>query len=209
MRSQHICLYALSMLAVLAVFGAPASAQQLAGKALVDALREGGYVLVMRHANSPANPPDRATADRENSGLERQLDATGRETAAAMGAAFLKLHIPLSVGLSSPSYRARETARYAKFTYVSHSELDEGAAGMTAAAEKTRADFLKARAAELPPAHQNKIIISHAPNIMSAFGKDAEGIASGEAMVFRPGATSATLVARIKIEDWPKLAAGG
>ena len=208
MRSQHIGLCSLTLMVVLAVFGAPAAAQQLSGKALVDALREGGYVLVMRHANSPGNPPDRAAADRENTGLERQLDAMGRDTATAMGAAFLKLHIPLSVGLSSPSYRARETARYAKFTYVSHTELDEGPAGMTAASEKTRADYLKARANEAPPAHQNKIIISHAPNITSAFGKEADGIASGEAMVFRPGANSPTLVARVKIEDWPKLAAG-
>lgn len=209
MRTWRICLCSLCLLAVLSVVSAPAQAQQLAGQALIDALREGGHVLVMRHANSPAATPDRATADPENSGLERQLDATGRDTARAMGAAFIKLRIPLSNGLSSPSYRARETARYARFSYESHTELDEGAAGMTAVAEKTRADFLRAKANEVPPAHQNKIIISHAPNIMSAFGKDANGIASGETMVFRPGANGATLVARVKIEDWPKLAGGG
>jgi phosphohistidine phosphatase SixA len=199
---------ALSLALALAVISAPSLAQPLAGQALVDALRQGGYVLVMRHANSPAAVPDRATADPENTGLERQLDATGRDTARAMGAAFLKLHIPLSNGLSSPSYRARETARFLRFLYESHAELDEGPAGMAASAEKTRADYLRARANELPPAHQNKIIISHAPNIISAFGKDAEGIASGETMVFKPSAGGTTLVARVKIEEWPKLAAG-
>jgi phosphohistidine phosphatase SixA len=209
MRPWRICLCLLSLLAALAAFGGPAGAQQLAGQALVDALRQGGYVLVIRHANSPAAVPDRASADPENTTLERQLDATGRDTARAMGAAFIKLHIPLGNGLSSPSYRARETARYARFSYESHTELDEGAAGMTALAEKARADFLRAKTNELPPAHQNKVIISHAPNIISAFGKDADGIASGETMVFRPGATGATLVARVKIEDWPKLANGG
>ena len=197
-----------SLIAILAMLTAPAMAQQLQGKALVDALLQGGYVLVMRHANSPAALPDRATADRENSGLERQLDATGRDTASAMGAAFLKLHIPLSVGLSSPSYRARETARYAKFMYVSATELDEGPAGMSANAEKVRADFQRSRTNAPPPAHQNKIIISHAPNLMSAFGKDAEGIASGEVLVFKPGPSAPILVARVKIEEWPKLAAG-
>jgi len=202
---------ALCLALALAVISAPSlsHAQPLAGQGLVDALRQGGYVLVMRHANSPAAVPDRATADPENTGLERQLDAVGRDTARAMGAAFLKLHIPLSNGLSSPSYRARETARFLRVLYESHAELDEGAAGMAPSAEKTRADYLRARANELPPAHQNKIIISHAPNIMSAFGKDAEGIASGETMVFKPGVGgTTTLVARVKIEEWPKLAAG-
>ena len=199
----------LTLIAILAMLTAPAMAQQLQGKALIDALKEGGYVLVMRHANSPAALPDRTTADSANSNLERQLDATGRETATAMGQAFLKMHIPLAVGLSSPSYRARETARYAKFMYVSATELDEGPAGMSANAEKVRADFLRSRTNTPPPAHQNKIIISHAPNIMSAFGKEADGIASGEVMVFKPGPNVPTLVARVKIDEWPKLAAGG
>jgi phosphohistidine phosphatase SixA len=204
MRNWHFCL----AIVALAMMAAPVNAQPLAGKALIDALKGGGYVLVMRHANSPANPPDRANADPENSGLERQLDAAGRDSARAIGAAFIKLGIPLSVGLSSPSYRARETARYARFSYESHGELDEGAAGMAASAEKLRADFLRAKTNEAPPAFQNKIIISHAPNIISAFGKEAESIASGEMMVFKPGAGGPALVARVKIEEWPKLAAG-
>jgi hypothetical protein len=44
---------------------------------------------------------------------------------------------------------------------------------------------------------------------MAAFGKDAANIAAGEAMVFKPGAAGPVLVARVKIEDWPRLAAGG
>ncbi len=198
----------LSVFAALAAFSASgAGAETLSGKALIEALQKGGYELVMRHANSPNMPPDRASADPENTSLERQLDATGRDTARAMGEALIKLKIPLSVGLSSPSYRARETARLARIMYISHGELDEGAAGMSANAEKTRADYLRARANELPPARDNKVIISHAPNIVSAFGKDAEGIASGEVMVFRPGTGGPTLVARVKIEEWPKLTA--
>jgi phosphohistidine phosphatase SixA len=204
----RLCWLGLGM--ALAVLSAPgmANAQQLAGKELVDALRQGGYVLVVRHANSPAAVPDRAAADPENSGLERQLDAAGRDAARAMGLAFIKLRIPLSNGFSSPSYRARETARYARFPYESHSELDEGAAGMAASAEKARADFLRAKANELPPAHQNRVIISHAPNIAAAFGREGEGVASGETLVFKPGPNGSTLVAKVKIEEWPKLAAG-
>lgn len=197
----------LCLIAIMAMVSMPAMAQPLAGKALVDALRKGGYVLVMRHANSPAAVPDRASADPENTALERQLDTPGRDTARAMGAAFIKLKIPLGTGLSSPSYRARETARLARFSYISHSELDEGAAGMAASAEKMRADFLRGKANLPPPAFQNILIISHAPNIIGAFGKDADGIASGETLVYKPGAGGPALIARVKIDEWPKLAA--
>jgi phosphohistidine phosphatase SixA len=205
MRMWQLCL---GLLAVSAMMISPTTAQTLSGKALMEALQKGGYVLVLRHANSPAQPPDRANADPENARLERQLDMAGIESARAMGAALIKLHIPLSVGISSPSFRARQTAKYAKINYVSAAELDEGPTGMAASAEKMRADFLRAKANEKPPAFDNKVLISHAPNIMSAFGKEAEGIASGEMMVFKPGPGGPSLVARVKIDEWPKLAAG-
>jgi len=92
-----------------------ARAEQLAGDSLVAALRQGGYVLVMRHATSPEARPDKAIADPENTNLERQLDQTGRDTARAMGEAFKKLGIPVGTLLSSPTYRALETVRLASF----------------------------------------------------------------------------------------------
>src|SRR5689334_22125094 len=72
-----------------------ARAQPLTSAPLISALREGGYVLVMRHASSPAMPPDKASADRENTALERQLDENGRATARAMGKALRALRIPI------------------------------------------------------------------------------------------------------------------
>ena len=45
---------------------------------LIASLRQGGYVLVMRHASSPREAPDRRTAHADNTNLERQLDAAGR-----------------------------------------------------------------------------------------------------------------------------------
>ncbi len=47
-----------------------AHAQQLQGKALVRALQRGSYVIVMRHASSPQNPPTKENADPQNIHLE-------------------------------------------------------------------------------------------------------------------------------------------
>ena len=158
-------------------------------------------------ANSPAAPPDRSMADPENTKLERQLDEPGRSTARAMGEAFRTLRIPVGDVLSSPTYRARQTVRFASFGEPRiRAELDEGAQGMQAAAEATRSDWLRTQAGTAPRPGTNTIIVTHTPNIVGAFQQSGANVAAGESLVFRPdGKGGATLVARVKIADWPGL----
>jgi hypothetical protein len=48
--------------------------------------------------------------------------------------------------------------------------------------------------------------VTHLPNIAAAFPALATGVTEGEALVFGPdGKGGATLVARVKIEEWPRL----
>ena len=79
------------------------AAQELSGRALVEALKRGGYVLVMRHASSPRETPDAKIANPDNTTRERQLDETGRTTATAMGAALKQLAIPIGQVFTSPT----------------------------------------------------------------------------------------------------------
>ena len=104
-----------SFAAAMTWFAGTALAQDLHGEALVKALQKGGYVLVMRHASSPREVPDKQAANLDNSKPERQLDEVGRNTAIAMGKALRDLRIPIGNVLSSPTYRALETVRLAKF----------------------------------------------------------------------------------------------
>jgi phosphohistidine phosphatase SixA len=186
----------------------PIHAESLAGPALVAALRQGGYVIVMRHPSSPFQAPDKSTADPENTRLERQLDDKGRATARAMGEALRNLHIPVGAVLSSPTYRALEAVRLAALGQPkTYPELDEGAQGMQANADVKRSEWLRQKAAERPRAGTNTIIVTHTPNLAGAFGDRAKQVAAGEALVFHPnGKGDADLVARIKIEEWPQLA---
>ena len=94
--------------------GVAASGQTLTGAKLVQALQHGGYVIVMRHASSPQQPPAKENADPDNPGDERQLDARGMATAVAMGDAVRSLKIPIGEVLSSPAYRALETIKLAR-----------------------------------------------------------------------------------------------
>jgi phosphohistidine phosphatase SixA len=177
-------------------------------KQLIKALERGGYVILMRHATSPGTPPDPAQADADNVKHERQLDEAGRSTARAMGDAFQRLRIPIGEVLSSPTYRALETARFARFpTPQTFDELGDAGNSMSADTTGARSAWLRSRVAQVPKRGMDTVIITHYPNIKEAFADDANGLAEGEALIFLPDRHgAASLVARVKIEDWPHLA---
>jgi len=201
----------ISGLAVALVLAASAAyAQPLAGAPLVEALRAGGYVLLMRHASSPQALPGPTEADPANPGRERQLDDAGRRAAVEMGHAIKVLRLPVGEVWSSPTFRALQTARLAGLPEPSTApELgDRGQSMQTTGTDQ--ATWLKARVATPPGAGTDTVIITHLPNISAAYGAAAAGLADGEALVFHPrGQGAPQLVARIKAEDWPKLAAAG
>jgi phosphohistidine phosphatase SixA len=163
----------------------------------------------MRHASSPRTPPDAAQADAGNVAHERQLDDAGRSSARAMGEALRRLHIPIGQVLSSPTYRALETVRLAQLGEPKiFPQLGDSGQSMQSDSSGTRAAWLQAKWAEVPLKHTNTIIVTHFPNITEAFADSAAGVADGEALIFRPdGRGRASLVARVKIDEWARLAA--
>jgi phosphohistidine phosphatase SixA len=195
-------------LAAALVFCVAAARPLLEGKQLTAALQQGGYVILMRHANSPRMPPEPAQAEPDNIKQERQLDETGRASARAMGDAFQRLRIPVGEVLSSPTYRALETARLARFPAPqTFDELGDAGNSMSADAAGTRGMWLRSRVGQVPKSGTDTVIITHYPNINEAFTSDAKDLAEGEALIFRSDRHgAASLVAHVKIEDWPRLA---
>lgn len=184
-----------------------AQADPLSGAALVTALRQGGYVLLMRHASSPPAPPTAGSAEHDNTKLERQLDETGRNSAQAMGRAVKALGIPVGEVWSSPTYRALETVRLASLPKPTTAvELGDGGQSMQATS-KAQTVWLRVKVAERPRAGTNTIIVTQFPNILEAFGQSAAGLREGEALIVRPGGARADeFVGRVKMEEWPTLA---
>jgi phosphohistidine phosphatase SixA len=187
---------------------AAAAGPLLEGTQLTAALESGGYVILMRHANSPGMPPDQGQAEPDNMSRERHLDEAGRASARAMGDAFRRLRIRVGEVVSSPTYRALETARLAQFPAPqSFDELGDAGNSMRPGATGTRGLWLRARVAKVPKPGTDTVIITHYPNIKEAFASDAQDLAEGEALIFQPDRHgAASLVGRVKIEDWPKLA---
>jgi phosphohistidine phosphatase SixA len=190
-------------LLLLSLAVAAAGAQTIARQDLAAALESGGYVIVMRHASSPREAPSAETADADNVNRERQLDDAGRRDAAAMGEALRRLKIPIVEVLSSPTYRALQTARLMGFSDV-RAVGELGNEGMRESGEAYAA-WLRANVA-MRPAAGNRLLITHGPNLAAAFPDEAKVSEEGEALVFRPaGAGHAVLVARLMIADWPRL----
>jgi phosphohistidine phosphatase SixA len=187
-------------LLMLLVIVRPASAQMLAGEGLVTALRQGGYVIVMRHASSPREVPTKQTADAGNVKLERQLDEAGRAGSIAMGRALRDLRIPVGEVLTSPTYRALETVRLAQLANPhAQTELGDGGQSMQGIAD-TQAEWLRQRVTHIP-AGSNTIVVTHMPNISRAFPawgavEDREPVIVG---------TGGRVIGRIKIDEWPRL----
>jgi phosphohistidine phosphatase SixA len=181
-------------------------AQTLSGEALVKALRQGGYVIVMRHASSPREVPDKQTANPDNAKPERQLDETGRVTAAAMGKALRDLKIPVGDVFTSPTYRALETIRFEQWPNPKPvPELGDNGQSMQGGTA-AQAAWLQKRVTQFPSG-TNTILVTHFPNLTGAFPQLAAGKADGEALIFASdGKGGAKVVARIKIEEWPGMA---
>ena len=176
--------------------------QGASAQSLVTSLKKGGCVLVMRHARSPGNLPDKQTANADNVKMERQLDDTGRRTSTAMGQALRDLKIPVGEVLASPTYRALETVKLAQLPNVqTHAELGDGGQSMQSASDP-QTQWLRERATRLPKG-TNTIIVTHSPNISRAF-PDVGTVAEGEAVVVgRDEKGLPRVLGRIRIEEWP------
>jgi phosphohistidine phosphatase SixA len=196
-RAGHVVLLA-------ACCSAAADAQTLSRPALLKALQAGGNVIVMRHASSPGDIPAKPNPD--NVPPERQLDEKGRTTAAAMGDALRRLKIPIGEVLTSPTYRAGETARVARLPNPrAIAQLGEGPQSMQGAVNRAQTEWLQKKVKELPRG-TNTLLITHVPNVTAAFPGEVPAVDQGEALVFgSDGAGGSRVVGRIKIEEWAGL----
>lgn len=175
----------------------------------VAALRDGGYVIVLRHGSTYADQADTNPLDPKDTAHQRQLNDTGRAAAKSMGDALRKLKIPVGKIQTSQFQRAIETGTLLGFGEVSSTaDISEGGLVVSPNENNRRIAALRMLAATPPPAGTNVILVSHKPNIVDAFGKDWFDVREGEASIFRPdGKGGFTPVARVQAAEWARLAA--
>jgi broad specificity phosphatase PhoE len=165
---------------------------------LVRTLREGGHVLVMRHAKTES------TTDRQeflrSCELQRNLSEEGRAQARELGEAIRALRIPIGEVRSSPMCRTRDTARLAFGDVTLDRDLVSPGVIGTEAGDERRAQAMRAMVEEVPPAGENTVLVTHTGNIGAALGEAT--VAEGEVLVYGEGAE---LVDRVPPERWAEL----
>ena len=198
-----------SVFTLLAVSMPIASAQaSLQDADVAKALRAGDLVMVVRHG---ATFPDQADTDPtnfDNIAAQRNLNDKGKALAKAFGDAIRQAGIPVGKVYTSKFNRAYETAVIAGFKYIEKTtDLTEGGLIVSPNEPNRRADAFRKMIATPPKAHTVTILITHQPNIVAALGKDWFDTKEGEASIFRPADGGYKLVARVQMDEWPRIAA--
>lgn len=194
---------------LLLVLPSAAAAEPLAGNALFQALRKGGFVIYFRHAATEWSQQDRLAAAGEWTSCEpdrmRQLSEEGRRTAERVGAAMRRLVIPVSRVLSSEYCRTRETALRLGLGPV---ETTRDIMNMKAADFVGGRDAVIQRArrrlAEPPEPGTNVVIVGHGNVVQAATGAYP---AEAGATVFRPRAGEVPeLIGEVAPGEWADIA---
>jgi len=198
-----------SVFTLLAVSMPNASAQaSLQDADVAKALRAGDLVMVVRHG---ATFPDQADTDPtnfDNIAAQRNLNDKGKALAKAFGDAIRQAGVPVGKVYTSKFNRAYETAVIAGFKDIEKTtDLTEGGLIVSPNENNRRADAFRKMIATPPKAHTVTILITHQPNIVAALGKDWFDTKEGEASIFRPADGGYKLVARVQMDEWPRIAA--
>jgi len=179
-----------------------------ADRDVAQALRAGGLVMVLRHG---ATFPDQADTDPlnfENIAAQRNLNDKGKALAKAFGDALRQVGIPVGKVNTSKYNRAYETAVIAGFKDIEKTaDLTEGGLVVSPNENNRRAEAFRKLLGTAPKAGTNTILITHKPNIVDALGKDWFDVKEGEASLFRPENGSYKLLARVQMDEWPRIAA--
>ena len=159
--------------ALLGLLPAAANSQPAASQSeWIDALRQGGHVIVFRHGATYSDQADTDPLNPANVAKQRQLNDEGRALAKSIGESMRKLGIPVGQVQTSMFQRAVDTGTLLGF--------GDPFQLSGASSEHRRAAAFRKLVAVPPMAGSNVVIVSHKPNIMDAFGKDWFDVREGK-----------------------------
>lgn len=194
--------------AILGVAISAASAAAVDDREIAQALRGGGLVIVLRHGATFSDQADTDPLNFDNIAAQRNLNDKGKMLAKEFGVALRQAGVPVGAVYTSKYNRAYETAVLAGFKDIEKTaDLTEGGLVVSPNENNRRSDAFRKMLATVPKAGTNTILVTHYPNIIAALGKDWFDVKEGEASIFRPEGGSYKLVARVQMDEWPRIAA--
>jgi len=155
-------------------------------------LRDGGHVVLLRHAQSPGST-EPANFDVEDCATQRNLSDRGKQQARKIGALFAARAERTDKVLSSRYCRTRDTARLAFGDRITEEfqQLDPIVAGSPEAEAQIEAVMEQIRGFT---GSGNLVLVTHLETILALTGQPAR---EGEAVIVRPDAEKLHVLGRI------------
>jgi phosphohistidine phosphatase SixA len=206
-RDMRILIRVAAVLLVGLIAGSAGAQARASLPDVLKAMRDGGYVIVVRHGATHDDQADTDPFNLDNVAKQRQLNDKGRADAQRVGEVLKAAGVTIGKSYSSRFYRAVETARLIGGKDPQATlDITEGGLVVSTNENNRRNAALRALIAVVPDPGTNTLIVSHRPNIMDALGKEWFDVREGEASIFKPdGRNSYDLVARIRIGQWAAL----
>src|SRR5215471_10249500 len=130
-------------------------------KQLVESLRSGGYVIVVRHGATFSDQADTEPFNLNDIAKQRNLNEKGKELAKAFGDAVRQVGIPAGKVYTSNFNRAFETAVLAGFKDIERTiDLTEGGLVVSPDENSRRAAALREMLAQVPEKGKNTFLIT-------------------------------------------------
>jgi len=172
---------------------------------LVKLLRQGGYVLYVRHAATDHSQVDEDLTDLSRCDLQRNLSEQGKHEARTMGAAIASLGIRIGKVYSSPYCRCVDTAQIA---FGRYEIVDDMRATFFTNEQETQhlVAFLRKQLSTKPQPGYNTVLVGHTANLrdLTKVWPKPEGVVH----VFRPLAEAGfEHLGQLAPSDWQTLTA--
>lgn len=182
--------------------------EKLATKKLLDQVRQGGFVLYMRHGNTDNSRPDAVPkVDLNDCATQRPLSAEGRQVAARVGQYLRQARIPVAEVIHSPMCRARDSAHLAFPDFGDKLRPELGltySSNLTTEEKKPVLAKTRELVSTLVAAGTNRVLVAHAPNMADLMGYFVKPEAT--VVVLRPlGEGRFEYLASIHPAMWPGL----
>lgn len=159
---------------VLAQETTPAFKEVFADKALLAQVRQGGYVLYMRHGTTDNSRADRAPhVDLNDCSTQRVLNDEGRKLAVALGKSIRQARIPVGEIFHSPLCRAAETTQLAFGGQGIHTVAENHlmyTANLTTEEKQPVLQATRRLLSNPVPTGTNRVVVAHAPNMADLIG---------------------------------------
>ena len=170
-----------------------------------NAVRQGGFVIYMRHGKTDPRQPDQLDIDFNDCSTQRLLSDEGRSMTSRIGKYIRNAHIPIDEIFVSPMCRTQESAELVFGKNIHPIVLNDlfSSTNQTSEQKKPIIATTQRLLSSTVKSGSNRFILAHAPNLADTMGYFPK--AEATVVIFSPKGDTFEYIGSIRPEMWPEL----